>query len=183
MQLLKETYPNPRNKTELLYQLATISKVRKSRMAKTPGEREIEKCSLDLTFTPDTSKTITYSNSFTDIAMPAKGVDKAIERLARGRRVSQLITTMRETGTTNRGTWKVDPYASEIPEEPMIVLAVQINGRAQELRVRHGENLETTLQVFTSQHRLGGMEADLVHEELRRQYLQATGGALDEDES
>jgi len=168
-------------KTDILYQFATVASQRRNYLAKSAQEREMERNEVECTFAPDRSLTANYDEEQGDfMAAPAKGVEKAVERLARGRRQSVELAMIREKGMPFSSSWLAlhSLHYDEAPEEPATVLAVQVNGRAAELRIRPGDKLDFLINVFLAQHRLTGPEAEDVRAQLNGQYEQISGSTF-----
>lgn len=166
-------------KTDVLYQFATVTRQRRNYLAKSAQEREMERNEIECTFAPDRSLTANYDEEHDDImAVPAKGVDKAVERLVRGRRQSVELAMIREKGMPFSSSWLAlhsHHYDDEQPEQPATILAVQVNGRAAELSIRPGDTLDFLINVFLDKHRLTGPEAEDIRAQLTAQYHQMSG--------
>ena len=179
LKILKDTAPKPQEKTTALYNLASLSQQRRKQLEKSPEEMELEAQEMECTFAPDLKKTRNFVSGQGAFADPPKGVDKAIERMARARQEADEIKALRESGLSYRGK-KEKKQTESKTEGPLVVLAVQVSGRAEELRVRPGDDLDALISAFAAQHRLNSTEAQLVGEQLRNQYEQATGSASDD---
>ena len=175
MTLVREV---PATKTEVLYQFATVSHQRRDFLAKTAQEREVERNDVECTFAPDLSLTADYGKETEiEFVQPIKGVEKAVERVVKARRASVEIAAMRAKGTPYSSNWRaVSPGNREdTPEGPVTVLAVQVNGRAAELCIRRGDNIDSLINIFLAQHRITGDIADEVRSQLTTQYMQLAG--------
>ena len=177
LKILKEA--KPQDKTEALFQLAVLSQQRRKKIEKTPEDLEIEKQEVECTFAPDLRKTRNFLSGAGAFSDPPKGVDKVLERMTRARQDAEEVKAMRESGLSYRGK-KEKKQAESKAEGPLVVLAVQVSGRAEELRVRPGDDLDGLISIFATQHRLSSTETALVAEQLRSQYEQATGSAADD---
>jgi hypothetical protein len=167
-------------KTDVLYQFATVTRQRRNYLAKSAQEREMERNEIECTFAPDRSLTANYDQEHDDImAVPAKGVDKAVERLVRGQRQSVELAMIREKGMPFSSSWLAlhSHHYDEQPEQPATILAVQVNGRAAELSIRPGDSLDFLINVFLDKHRLTGPEAEDIRAQLTAQYHQMSGPA------
>lgn len=179
LRLLKTASPKPREKTTALFNLATLSQQRKKQNEKTIEEIDLEAQARQCTFMPNLRKTRNYTSGMGSFADTPKGMEKTIERLVKARHSAQEIRALRESGLSYRGK-KEKRHTESKTEGPLVVLAVQVSGRAEELRVRPGDNLESLIGAFAAQHRLSSAETALVQEQLRSQYDQATGAAADD---
>lgn len=177
LKILKEA--KPQDKTEALFQLAVVTQQRRKKLEKTPEDLEIEKQEVECTFAPDLRKTRNFLSGAGAFSDPPKGVDKVLERMTRARQDAEEVRVMRESGLSYRGK-KEKKQAESKAEGPLVVLAVQVSGRAEELRVRPGDDLDGLISIFAAQHRLSSAETALVAEQLRSQYEQATGSAADD---
>ena len=169
----------PQDKTDALFQMAVLAQQRRKKLEKSPEDLEIEKQEVECTFTPNLKKTRNFVSGAGAFADPPKGVDKMLERMTRARQDAEEVKAMRESGLSYRGMKKKKQTESKA-EGPLVVLAVQVSGRAEELRVRPGDDLDALISAFAAQHRLSSTETELVGEQLRSQYEQATGTAVDD---
>lgn len=179
LRLLKTNTPKPREKTTALFNLATLSQQRRKQNEKTIEEIDLEAQSRQCTFMPNLRRTMNYVSGMGAFAETPKGMEKTVERLVKARHSAQEIRRLRESGLSYRGK-KEKRHTESKTEGPLVVLAVQVSGRAEELRVRPGDNLESLIGAFAAQHRLSSAETALVQEQLRSQYDQATGGGADD---
>ena len=179
LRLLKNTSPKAKEKTTVLYNLATLSQQRRKQNEKTIEEIDLDAQQKFCTFMPNLRRTRNYVSGMGAFTDTPKGVEKTVERLAKARKAAQEIRALRETGFAYRGK-KEQRHSESKNEGPLVVLAVQVSGRAEELRVRPSDNLDSLISAFAAQHRLSSAETALVQEQLRSQYDQATGAATDD---
>jgi len=179
LRLLKTNSPKPREKTTALFNLATLSQQRKKQNEKTIEEIDLEAQARQCTFMPNLRRTMNYVSGMGAFAETPKGMEKTVERLVKARHSAHEIRVLRESGFSYRGK-KEKRHTESKTEGPLVVLAVQVSGRAEELRVRPGDNLESLIGAFATQHRLSSAETALVQEQLRSQYDQATGATADD---
>jgi len=171
--LLRSSDGQPREKTAVLYELATLAGQRRGKLAKTSAERDLEKNAAECIFEPET--VVPLGTIKADLAvrqLPARGVDKTVERLLKARQDFEALQARRERGLTNQDA----PVPQRLQSaEPEAILSVQVNGRPEELRVHAEDDFETALKAFAAQHRLGEEDLTGVQEQMKLQYRTAFG--------
>ena len=150
----------PSNRTEVLYSLSSLSKVRKEKAARTQAEAEEEQELLDCTFRPTVNGSVKLSST-----APPKGSDKAIQRLQKAREQADWLKVHREGGRPYHGHTK-QPQVKAVP----VTLELEVklpNGETDILRYRIGEKVDTVVQAFATRNGLDEAAGDQLQQVLR----------------
>lgn len=171
--LLRSSDGRPREKTAVLFELATLADQRRGKLAKTKAERDLEKNAAECIFEPETVVPLGTIKADLEVRpLPARGVDKTVERLLKARQEFEALQARRERGLTNQDAPVLQRLQSA---EPETILSVQVNGRAEEMRIHPGDDFGTALRAFASQHRLSEDDFTAVQDQMKQQYRTAFG--------
>ena len=171
--LLHTSDGKPKEKTTILFELSTLADQRRGKLAKTKAEREMEKNATECIFEPETVVPLGTIKADLEVKqLPARGVDKTVERLLKARRDFEALQAKKERGLTNQEA-AVPQHTDRA--DSALTFSVQVNGRPEELRILPEDNFSVVLTAFVSQHRLGEEEIAGVQEELKQQYRAAFG--------
>lgn len=141
-----------REKTAVLFDLAPLADQRRQKLARTKTELDLEKSTLECKFEPQTEVPLgTIQADLQAAQLPARGVDKTVERLLRARRDYETLQAKKARGETNKSA-----------------LSVSIRGQLQHFQL--GDKFAVLFRAFAEKHKLSSEEGKAVEAQLRAQY-------------